>query len=284
MKKIFITILCLLVFIPKVSSAAEIFSYTTKSTLAEKEKFLVEVFLDTEDSSVNAVEGVVTFPSSLIELKETRDGNSLINFWVEKPHITKMGEVSFSGITSGGFVGKKIFLFSMVFETKVSGKGTVSFKNIRVLNNDGLGTEIVTTKKSLTLSVGDNPKGDWVDENIKDTEPPEVFIPVLASDIALFDGATFVVFSTVDKGSGVDHYAVKEGRDEYIVVTSPYVLKDQSLSKNIYVTAFDKSGNERTIEIKGPNRYKSFQSGLILGIILIICIFLLRKKFPNFLK
>jgi len=59
------------------------------------------------------------------------------------------------------------------------------------------------------------------------------------------DGKYFLVFSTQDKGSGVDHYEVREGRfGGFSEVSSPYILKYQSLDKKIFVKAIDKFGNE----------------------------------------
>jgi hypothetical protein len=68
----------------------------------------------------------------------------------------------------------------------------------------------------------------------------------------------------------------------YVTAESPHLLTDQTLGKNIYVAAFDKSGNKRVVELGAQNGFRRFQSGMILGIILIICVYLFGKKSPKF--
>ncbi|MBP6060627.1 MAG: hypothetical protein KA515_01325 [Candidatus Pacebacteria bacterium] len=285
MKKIFITIILLVVFLPNLSQAAEISLQADKNVFSAKENFLVNVFLDTSDVSVNAVEGAVIFSPQNLNLKEIREGNSLVNFWIEKPQVTQSGAVPFSGITTGGFAGKKVFLFSLIFELADTEPGVISFNDVRLLANDGKGTEITTTEKAFEFTTASQTSEKWIDKSVLDTEPPEKFLPLVASDPTVFDGAYFLVFSTVDKGVGIDHYEVREGLwGDYVETESPYLLSDQSLSKNLYVAAFDKTGNKRVIEMDAQNGVKHFQSGLILGIILIICFYLFRKKIQKLLR
>ena len=286
MKKFIYTISALVLlfglFIPMLSYAAEISLDIEKDSIATSEEFVVKVFLDTESVQVNAVEGVVVFSGANLEFIESLDGNSAVNFWIEKPHLSKVGEVSFSGITAGGFAGDKMFLFSVVFRSPNGGDGVLKFKNIRVLENDGIGTEVLTKNQPLrfTISKEINTNDNNLDMVI-DKNRPEDFDPVVSSDISIWEGKHFVVFSTVDKGVGMDHYEVKEGFwGEYVVSDSPYLLKDQSLDKNIYIKAIDKNGNERVVKIKSEH-FPGLELSIILGIILTICIWY-RKKILKF--
>ncbi|MCX6757308.1 MAG: hypothetical protein NTZ44_00245 [Candidatus Nomurabacteria bacterium] len=281
--KSFIFILFVLVFIPSISLAAEISFKTEKDVFSLNEDFLVEVFLDTKNDKINAVEGNIVFPDSFLELKEIRDGNSSINFWVEKPHITKNGEVLFSGITAGGFSGPKIFLFSLVFHASNTGNGVINLNDIKVLKNDGLGTKISTNLlKPLDFSIVKELKdSEPADLKINDIIAPEVFYPIISNDSTIFDGKNFVAFSTVDKNSGIDHYEVRESfwgfGGDYNTVESPYILKDQTLKDKVYIKAVDKLKNERIVKIGPQNKIAFLEKFLILGIILVICIFLYKK-------
>jgi hypothetical protein len=60
----------------------------------------------------------------------------------------------------------------------------------------------------------------------------------------VFDGNYYVVFSTVDKQSGLDHYEIFES-GAWKAVSSPYKLRNQSLKGGVQIKAIDKAGNER---------------------------------------
>ncbi len=286
MKKIYLFILILLCLLPKVSLSAGIFISADKSVFAKDEEFIVKVFLNTEDKRINALEGVVKFPEDNLDFQEIRDGNSSVNFWIERPQNSKKGEVSFSGITTGGFSGDKMFLFSIVFKSKKIGDASISFKDVQVLENDGLGTKVNTKVNPFVFSVSGEVSDTNTDLGIKDENPPEDFSPFLAKDPLIFEGKNFLVFSAVDKGSGIDHYEVRESLfgfgGEYVVAESPYLLKDQTLKSLIYVKAIDKSSNEKIVKINAKNISGLFLVCLIFGIILSICIFSLRKIWKKF--
>jgi len=82
-----------------------------------------------------------------------------------------------------------------------------------------------------------------------DTTKPEEFKP----EIAEIEGKKYLVFSTIDKTSGVDYYEVLETRNKkqetWKIAKSPYILSDQGLESKISVKAVDKAGNERISEI-----------------------------------
>lgn len=286
-KKTFIFILFIMLFLPCFSLAADIFFDANKNNFAPDEDFLIQIFLDTKGNTVNAVEGAVVFSSENLELKEIRDGNSSINFWIERPHRVTDEKVNFSGITAGGFSGQKMFLFGLVFRTKKAGESIILLDNIQILQNDGLGTKVSAQATPFTFSVSKDFSGT-AGENlaIKDTNPPENFNPSIGRDPTIFDGKYFLVFSTVDKGSGIDHYEVRESPwfflgvwgGKYITTESPYLLKDQTLKSKIYVKAIDKAQNEREIRIGAQNKLAWLLPGLVLSIlILIICVFGFKK-------
>jgi hypothetical protein len=282
-KKIFILILFIMFFLPITSFAADIFFDADKNNFTQNENFLIQIFLDTKNSTINAVEGTIVFLPDFLELKEIRDGNSSINFWIEEPSSREDGKVSFSGITAGGFSGQKMFLFGLVFNSKKIGNSSIAFDSIKVLQNDGLGTKIPIEKsKPFTFSVSKKPNDSVVkDLKVEDTDPPEDFKPFVANDPSVYGGKFFLVFSTVDKGSGIDHYEVRESfwglNNKYIIAKSPYLLKDQTLKSKIYIKAIDKAQNEKEIKLKAQNPLALLEQILILAIILTICIFLFKK-------
>lgn len=264
------------------SFAAEISLNVDKNKFIPNEDFLVQIYLDTQDISINAVEGVVAFPTDFLELKEIRDGNSAINFWVERPYVSSDRSILFSGITTGGLSLSKMYLFSLIFKTKKIGDGTIAFEGVKILKNDGMGTQVPVTTNSFIFNISKISDGSVpVDLTLKDEIPPEDFVPFLDRNSVIFDGKYFISFSTTDKGSGIDHFEVKESflniGGKYSIAESPYLLSDQTLKNTIYIKAVDKAGNEKIVKISAQNPLYMFVLCVAFGIILVVCIFLFLK-------
>ncbi len=267
------SLLLLMLLIASPVFGAEVFFDTPSRDISTGEIFSVKVILDTRDVSVNAVEGSIVFPQDLLEVKDTAEENSVINFWVEKPHVTEPGILTFSGIAPGGFSGPNNPILTISLQVKQSGEAVLSVKGMRVLQNDGHGTTASTTVSDLTFSIQEGVATTPHESLAADTDPPEIFTPVIASSSVLFEGRNFLVFATNDKGSGIDHYEVREGKWGWFTkAQSPYLLKYQMLDKDIFVKAIDTAGNERiAVLAREPtaSRYPWYVVFSILGILLI---------------
>lgn len=253
--------------IPFVSFGAELSVLPDDDHFYIGKDFLVEVVINPEGESLNAISGLIVFEERMLEIKEVRDGNSALNFWIEKPAINDSGSVSFSGITPGGFAQGENILFTLIFSPKSEGKTKIGFDKIQVLRNDGSGTSADIEIKNLEFFTKNEKRSRQV-VPVDDFESPEPFFPMVASDPEIFGGKYFLVFSAQDKGSGIDHYEVREGfLGDYQKSESPYLIKDQSLSKKIYVKAIDRFANERIAVFKNPVSW--YQDYKILAIIFI---------------
>ena len=261
------------------AQAAEVSFDTKTREIKANQLFEVGVFINSEEEDINAIEGKVVFPSNLLEVKEIRDGNSIINFWIERPKA-KNGEIIFSGITPGGYNGGQGLILSIVFSAKKEGDGAIRFSEVKALRNDGQGTEADVKISNFQFLIS---KQIPIPE-IKDIEPPEEFTPQIAADPAIFDGKWFLVFATQDKGSGIDHYEIKESRQKFFAVfekwlpaESPYVLMDQELRGFVWIKAVDKIGNERiaVVEPRYPLKWHDdwrIWSIIILGLFVLAVI------------
>ena len=263
---IILAIICLF-YAPSVF-AAEALLESGNSSIPPEGEFEVGFFLNTDNQDINAIEGKIIFPEKLLEMKEIRDGGSIVNFWIERPEI-KNGGISFSGITPGGYIGKKGLVFSIIFQSIKEGQGQVQIQNVKTLRNDGKGTLENTTISNLQFIISEQALNSQAKIPKKDTGIPEAFKPVLASDPTIFDGKYFLVFATQDKESGIDHYEVKEGSSgNFIVAESPYLLQNQKLDQEIFVKAIDKSNNEQ-VEIFYPPYWRPwYKNYWIIAIIL----------------
>lgn len=279
--KIIIPLAILIPFLTAVPIfAAEITIDSGSQKIGVGEQFEARVFIDADDEDINAVEGKILFPAGLLEVRDIQDGNSIINFWIEKPKNTLEGQIVFSGIIPAGYRETKGSLFSVVFQAKSSGSGAIEIGDAKVLLNDGRGTpaEVKISNFQLTIKEdGIYNKAQLLE--IKDTAPPEDFKPEIASNPLIFDGKYFLVFATQDKMSGIANYKVREGGWAWFrVAESPYLLEHQSLDRKIFVKAIDKSGNERIVAVEPRYRLSWYEPWQIWTIIIsgaiIICLIL----------
>ncbi|MBI3888447.1 hypothetical protein HY311_01495 [Candidatus Nomurabacteria bacterium] len=271
----------ILLCIPVASYASEISFDSKGNQFTLGEEFIISMQVDTQGQSINAIEGSINFPIDLVDIKEVRDGNSVVNFWLEKPDISKPGVIRFAGITPGGFSGARNALFSIVLRATGEGNGIIYGTDLQSLLSDGMGTSTPIKNESLPIVVSSKGTLDGFKPKFifPDTEMPEDFTPIITSDPGIFNGKYFLVFSTQDKSSGVNYYKVREGRFGFFVeAKSPYLLRNQSLSQKIYVKAVDKNGNEKVETLEPQNKQTLYQNYVIFAIILTVIIFILFIK------
>lgn len=236
-------------------------------------QFRVNIFIDSEGEDINAVDGKIIFPMELLELKKIRDNNSIVNFWVEKPKIISENEIRFSGIIPGGYFGKKGLILSIIFQSKQKGRGLIKISDIKILLNDGKGTEadVVTSNLPFVISKRVAFSNPYFSEK-KDIDMPEAFKPIISSNPTIFAAKYFLVFTTQDKGSGIDYYEVCEGKKKCVVAKSPYFLQNQNLDKKIIVKAVDKNGNERIAVLPAQKSQTQYKNYFIFAILLLVAI------------
>lgn len=247
--------------------AAEVFLDSKTREIGVGSQFEVSVFLNTENEDINAIEGKLFFSQDTLEPREIKDGNSIVNFWLERPKPAE--EMVFSGITPGGYIGNRGLIFSAVFYAKKEGISSIEIREPKILLNDGQGTETKVKTSALQIVVS-SAASSVLAPTSEDRDPPEDFLPQIAADPAIFDGKWFLVFATQDKGSGIDHYEVCEGKKQCVIAESPYLLKNQNLDEKIIIKAIDKNGNERIVTLPAQKPSVWYKNYLILAIIIIL--------------
>lgn len=278
---------------PAVSRAAVLSIEPVTANYAQNETFVANVAIKLAPKEcINAVSAAISFPRDLLSLRDFSDGGSVISLWVTKPVAANFARINYYGMvqmqggipgglcgeatsTKNSILGKLIFKVNKLDSQANSIASLVFLESTAVLLNDGLGTEAKIAKEGATynLSIKKEPSNlSWNDQLKKDKTPPEPFIVNTASNPAMFNGMNFLVFSTIDKQSGIDHYEVYEsefdaskisGKDlaskiksllkggdddaSWVEAVSPFQLRDQSLQSLIRVKAVDKAGNERIV-------------------------------------
>jgi hypothetical protein len=276
--KIIISSIFIFLFLPLVAKGAILYFEPSKGEYHLGDTFIVDLRIDTEGECINTVKAIISFPKDLLEAKDFSTGNSILSLWLQNPKIDqKEGLISFVGGIPGGFCGPLPgepekpnllgrIIFRVVSRDVPRGLAQVAFRNdSQVLLNDGLGTPDKLTLKEAVFTILPEklevPKEEWQEELAKDDIPPEPFEIKISQDPNIFGGKYFIVFSTTDKQTGIDHYEVAEQRRTLRQTTlnwkraeSPYLLEDQSLKSKILVKAVDKAGNERIAEYVPPQK------------------------------
>lgn len=281
-----IIIISLLLALPSSVFAAAISFRATPERVGVGDIVRVDVLLDSAVPT-NAFSGVLSYPA-MLEPVAISDGNSVINLWITHPAVPTTGtSIPFAGITPGGFSGTGGVLFSVLFRAKAAGTANMALTDMEVLRNDGEGGKEPVTLKPLTVSIGLKPLGEYTEP--PDTTPPESFAVFLGNDSELFGGRSYIVFTAVDKGSGIDYYEVAESRmpsfllrffpSSWRAATSPYALADQHLTSTVYVKARDRAGNER-VSVFPPHRlFTPYENAILLVILIgVVLLWHIRRK------
>ena len=135
----------------------------------------MKVVVSTDGKSINNAGGTVHFPSDLLEVMSVSKGSSIFSLWVQEPQFSNLaGTIDFNGgVPNPGFTGQSGEIFSIIFRAKKTGTASVVFSDSSVLQNDGLGTNILTTQNAGSIQI------QSTSSNIPTTTPTPV--PVASS-------------------------------------------------------------------------------------------------------
>jgi len=259
--KLFLTSVFVFVLVSLPAEAASLFYNLPTGAVSLNQEFRVDIFLNTEGETVNAVAGSLVLPENGVKLEAISEGNSFLSFWMTKPELKEV-EISFAGIVPGGFSGDQGLLFSLFFSAPQELAVGLTWRELQVLAHDGRGTALTVAAPPLSLRVQDLPLVDETSLSVVDGDLPEAFSVHLSRNPLIFDNRWFIVFATQDKIAGIDYYEVREeqllrgqeGLGEWQRVESPYLLKDQNLSSRVVVRAVDRAGNERLAYLEPMNQ------------------------------
>jgi hypothetical protein len=290
MRILIAVLLSVIVALPSAAQAVTLSLTPASGEYGPGETFVVTVRLDSvnPEECVNVVDLSVLFPKDLVKPVAVSRGESLLTLWPEEPSISLAdGLVRILGGIPGGYCGRIVgdpgqtnILAKIIFAvpgTQIGGsnfRGDVPMRigfssSTKVLLNDGSGTPATVAFRDAVytrLERGRGASNEWLDAIRADTVPPDAFRAEIVRDRNAFDGKYMLVFSTVDKQSGVSHYEVLEEdpvrpgyvRGEKTLAipvrsVSPYLLRDQELKSRIIVRAFDHAGN-RTESVVDPTQ------------------------------
>lgn len=278
----------ILFFVSHTAFAARLYLDPATTKVNQLDTVYVPVRLDTQGECINAVQAAVAYDPEVLSVRDVSISDSIISLWTEKPVVVRTegreaGRVTFSGGIPGGYCGRvegdpgqtdilvKLVVTGVPRALTIGEEVTAHLvveQGSVLYRNDGLGTPVPLTFSGTDLVLVQStstPVNVWLGEVKSDTIAPELFEIALVKGPSVGNAKSYVVFSTVDKQSGVDHYEVLETDPDrfgfltwvpreahWVRAESPYVLRDQKLRSTIMVRAIDKNGNERTVEYVPP--------------------------------
>jgi len=286
-------------------NAATLYLEPQNQTVKFGDVFIQEIRIDAEEP-INTVEVNLKYPNEILEVVDISLGNSILTIMAQEPVIDQeSGLISFAGGIPGGYdkiipngAGESNLIARVIFQCCDKSKADFSIcaslsdipseiqrkitiqDSSKILLNDGFGTEDdIETKESVINIVPESPEiveDEWQKQKQADIFPPEQIQAEIIYD-TLMEGQHVLVFSAVDKQTGIDYYEVKEGIRDWQRAESPYLLVDQVLKCLIKVKAVDKAGNER-IEIVSIGLTLYCLLGLLLIIIIIVIYLIVLRK------
>ena len=277
------------------AQTANLYFDLEKPTVHEGDTFIVNLKINTPDTSINVVDGTIFYDSNKLNIQKVSTGGSLFAFWPSPPVIfNDKGELRFVGGVLDGFQGSGGDVLRMVFVAKDVGASMVDFLDgFSVFLNDGQGTKITPSLQPLAVNILERPsdtpiRDEWQALVKKDTTPPEFVEALISRNQYIFDNQYFVNFFATDKESGVSHYEIQEGTGDFALAKSPHLLKDQTLKSAVQIKVVDNAGNESVItptsaEISEASEtsYKTYVLwilGVLIALILIFGLWRRRSK------
>lgn len=156
-KKIAITCfaLCSLFVFTVQTTAASLSLSQLKETYTVGDIFTVSVYVDSNNQSVNAISGAISFSKENVSVVSISKSGSILSLWVQEPSFSNSaGTINFEGIVlNPGFTGSKGKVMTITFKTKNTGTANLSFASGSVLANDGSGSNVLESLKTSSAAI-----------------------------------------------------------------------------------------------------------------------------------
>ncbi len=163
--------------------AASITVSPTQVQTAVGQTVRFQVVVNTQSVAINAVDGIISYDPNTLEVTSVSRAGSVLNIWIEEPNFSNAtGKISFAGgVATPGYTGSNGLVFSITAKAKKTGSATFDLNSISIRQNDGEGTEVVSSVNDSVITVA---KASTVEEKpavkepVKETPKPQP--PVIA--------------------------------------------------------------------------------------------------------
>lgn len=241
-------------FIPN-AFAADLSISPASGLYKQGENFTVGIYVSSEDQALNALSGVLNFPTNKLQVVSISKSDSIINFWAKEPTFSNTtGRVSFEGVVlTPGFMGKSGKALAVTFKGTNAGIADLKINSGSILANDGLGTSILRNIKDARFTITEIPNKPAPEIiKLEELKPLDKEIPVVDnSDICK---ENFVITSATHPGV----VWRKENNANF-----SWIIDESILASKI---AFDQNPNTEPSLINNPaiveKRYENVSDGV----------------------
>ncbi|MDI6734038.1 MAG: hypothetical protein QMD50_00890 [Patescibacteria group bacterium] len=142
------------VFATKVFAASFDFSPASGS-YDSGARFSVVLSVNSEGVSINAAEGIISFPFRYLKVESVSTAGSIFKFWSQEPVFSNTeGTISFGGgLPSPGFTGSNGKVISINFKTVGEGQASFQLTSGAILANDGMGTNVLNSTRETLYKI-----------------------------------------------------------------------------------------------------------------------------------
>ncbi len=153
-KSTFFGIFFAILFFGAVNAHAAVLGVLSENgSITAGSEFALNIKLDTETASANAVQTTLKYPKDVLEVVRADKAGSVFSFWLQEPVISsENGMVSFTTGSTSGLSGKSLQVLRVVFRMKGNGIADVSLTDSAVTAADGAGTNILSHTNGLKIT------------------------------------------------------------------------------------------------------------------------------------
>ena len=120
--------------------------------VAPGSEVVVGVFLEST-VPINAFDLEISYPKDKLEFLDSDNTGSIVNIWQNKPNVSSIGKVGFSGGILKAFSGKEGFLVRISFRSLSPGAPKLSFTKSNLYIANGKGTEVKASSGALSFYI-----------------------------------------------------------------------------------------------------------------------------------
>jgi len=224
----------------------------------------VKVFVDTTNKYINNAEATIQFPVEMLEVVSITKGSSIFTLWVEEPSFSNAtGKITFNGgVPTPGYIGQGGYIATITFKAKKQGVASVIFSDGAVRENDGLGTDILTSKNSGVIQIGAQKEIEVIKKpevpNVSTSKKvimPETFVPYIKEEGI----QSVVVLEAPSVIPSVEYYTMQIDNNQNFKVK-----KDELINNRYYLPIQEEGSHEISIIAFGKDgSYKNYNLSFI---------------------